>query len=82
LPINVAGLGAAQAAWLLFLPWATGPQLLAFQVLWNLFSGLGILARGVPFLRGVLRQIEDGVPAPASPEPQPLAASSEAHGGG
>ncbi|MGH7435551.1 MAG: hypothetical protein ACRENE_07735 [Polyangiaceae bacterium] len=60
LPINVAGLGAAQAAWLLFLPWATGPKLLAFQVIWNLCSGLGVLARGLPFVRGVLRQIEDG----------------------
>jgi hypothetical protein len=82
LPINVAGLGAAQAAWLLLLPWATGPQLLAFQVLWNLFSGLGILARGVPYLRGVLRQIEDGVPGPASLDPEPPAPSAEAHGGG
>jgi hypothetical protein len=60
LPINVAGLGAAQAAWLLFLPWASGAQLLAFQALWHVFSGLGILARGLPIVRGVLREIEEG----------------------
>jgi hypothetical protein len=60
LPINVAGLGAAQAAWLLLLPWAPGPQLLAFQVLWHVFSGSGILLRGLPFVRGVLREIEEG----------------------
>jgi hypothetical protein len=60
LPINVAGLGAGQAAWLLLLPWASGPRLLAFQALWHVFSGAGILARGVPFVRGVVREIEDG----------------------
>jgi hypothetical protein len=58
LPINVAGLGAAQAAWLLFLPWASGAQLLAFQVLWHLFAGIGLVVRGLPFLRGVTREIE------------------------
>jgi hypothetical protein len=60
LPINVAGLGAAQAAWLLLLPWASGPRLLAFHALWHVSSGIGILARGVPFLRGVTREIQDG----------------------
>lgn len=57
LPINVAGLGAAQAAWLLLLPWASGPQLLAFHTLWILFSSLGVLARGLPFVRGVVRDV-------------------------
>ncbi len=65
LPINVAGLGAAQAAWLLLLPWASGPRLLAFQALWHVFSGLGILARGIPFVRSVVREIEDGRAASA-----------------
>jgi hypothetical protein len=60
LPINVAGLGAAQAAWLLLLPWSSGPRLLAFQALWQVFSGLGILARGIPFVRRITREIEDG----------------------
>jgi len=62
LPISVAGLGAAQAAWLLLLPWASGPRLLAFQALWQVFTGLGILARGIPFVRGVVREIEEGKP--------------------
>jgi hypothetical protein len=61
LPINVAGLGPAQAAWLLFLPWASGPQLLAFQVLWHVVSGAGLLVRGLPFVRGILREIEYGI---------------------
>ncbi len=60
LPINVAGLGVAQAAWLLFLPWASGPRLLAFQMLWQLFVALGLFLRGIPFLRGVMREIEEG----------------------
>ncbi len=66
LPINVAGLGAAQAAWLLLLPWASGPRLLAFQALWQVFTGVGIVARGVPFVRGVVREIEDGKAAGAT----------------
>jgi hypothetical protein len=65
LPVNVAGLGVAQAAWLLLLPWATGPQLLAFQVLWQAFVGLGMLLRGIPFVRGVTREIEEGKAAAA-----------------
>jgi hypothetical protein len=60
MPINVAGLGAAQAAWLFLLPWSTGPQLLAFHFLWNLFTGLGILARGLPFASRVAREIGEG----------------------
>ncbi len=63
LPINVAGLGAAQAAWLLLLPWASGPRLLAFQALWHVFTSLGIVARGFPFIRSVVREIEDGARA-------------------
>ncbi len=57
LPISVAGFGAAQAAWLVFLPWAPGEQILAFQLLWQLFFGLGIVVRGLPFVRGVVREI-------------------------
>jgi hypothetical protein len=60
LPINVAGLGAAQVAWLLLLPWASGPRLLAFQALWQVFTSLGTVVRGFPFIRGVVREIEDG----------------------
>ncbi len=67
LPINVAGFGAGQAAWLLLLPWASGPQLLAFQALWTVFTGAGVLARGVPFVRGVVREIEEGRAASGAP---------------
>jgi hypothetical protein len=62
LPISVAGFGAAQAAWLVFLPWAPGEQILAFQLLWQVFFGLGVVARGVPFVRGVVREIDRGAP--------------------
>jgi len=62
LPVNVGGLGAAQAAWLLFLPWAEGPRILAFQFLWQLFMGLGIVGRGLPFLRRITREITDADP--------------------
>jgi hypothetical protein len=57
LPLNVGGMGAAQAAWLVFLPWASGEKLLAFQLVWQVFFGLGILVRGTPFVRGVAREI-------------------------
>jgi hypothetical protein len=60
LPFSVAGLGAAQAAWLLLLPWASGPRILAFQMLWQLFTGAGILLRGLPFLRRVVAEIAKG----------------------
>ena len=60
LPFSVAGLGAAQAAWLLLLPWASGPRILAFQVLWHLFTSAGILLRGLPFVRRVVSEIASG----------------------
>jgi hypothetical protein len=60
LPFSVAGFGAAQAAWLLLLPWASGAQILAFQTLWHLFSGGGLLLRGLPFVRGVIADINAG----------------------
>jgi hypothetical protein len=60
LPFSVAGFGAAQAAWLLLLPWASGPQILAFETLWRLFTGAGLLLRGLPFLRRVVSEIDEG----------------------
>jgi hypothetical protein len=60
LPFSVAGFGAAQAAWLLLLPWASGAQILAFQTLWQLFSGAGLLLRGFPFVRSVIADISAG----------------------
>lgn len=64
LPFSVAGVGAAQAAWLLLLPWATGPQILAFQAVWHVFTGAGLLLRGLPFVRRVVAEIDAGAGGP------------------
>ena len=58
LPFNIGGFGAAQAAWLVFLPWASGEHLLAFQLVWQFFLGGAVVLRGLPFLRGVLRDLK------------------------
>jgi hypothetical protein len=63
LPLSVAGFGAAQAAWLLLLPWASGAQILAFHTLWQLFGGAGLLLRGLPFVRTVVAEIDAGPPS-------------------
>ncbi|HUQ05512.1 MAG TPA: lysylphosphatidylglycerol synthase domain-containing protein [Kofleriaceae bacterium] len=61
LPVNVGGLGPVQAAWLLlFGPWATGPQILAFQFLWHLCLVVGLFLRGAPFIRSVIADIAKG----------------------
>lgn len=61
LPINVGGFGAAQAVWIIaFRPWASDAQILAFQVLWQLMSGLGLVLRGLPFVRRVIVEIAEG----------------------
>jgi hypothetical protein len=64
LPFSVAGFGAAQAAWLLLLPWASGPRILAFQTLWQLSTGAGFILRGLPFIRRVVAEIDAGSPVP------------------
>lgn len=50
LPINVAGFGAVQAAWLLLLPWAPAERILAFQLVWTVATTVAIVLRGVPVL--------------------------------
>ncbi len=61
MPVNVAGFGAVQGAWLLFEPWAVnGEQVLAFSVLWNLVIAVCIVARGLPFVRGIVAEIAQG----------------------
>ncbi len=57
LPINVAGLGAVQAAWLLFEPWAPGEQILAWQFIWQLMLAVMMVVRAAPFLRKALREL-------------------------
>jgi len=64
LPINVAGFGAVQGAWLMLEPWAPGEQILAFQFLWSLMIGAGMFLRGVPFIRRVVREIDEGTRLP------------------
>jgi len=60
LPINVAGFGAVQGAWLLLSPWAPPERILAFSVVWQAVSGLALIVRGAPFLRSVLGDIRRG----------------------
>lgn len=67
LPLNVGGFGAAQAAWLLLTPWAKGEQILAFQFLFGLYMSGAMLARGLPFLRRVSREIAEGSASAATP---------------
>jgi hypothetical protein len=70
LPVNVGGLGPVQAAWLLlFGPWATGPQILAFQFLWHLCLVVGLFLRGAPFIRSVIADIAKGQGAAAGGQP-------------
>ncbi|MBW2452943.1 MAG: hypothetical protein JRI68_00435 [Deltaproteobacteria bacterium] len=62
MPVNVAGIGAVQGAWLLLAPWASsGEQVLAFAVLWQLMVGAGVVLRGLPFVRQVVGEIERGL---------------------
>lgn len=58
LPINVAGMGPIQAAWLAaFSGYADGATILAFQFLWHAMMLGGLLLRGAPFLRGVVADV-------------------------
>ena len=60
LPVNVAGLGAVQAAWLLFEPWAPGAQILAWQFIWHLIISIMLVLRALPFLRKAVRELRGG----------------------
>ncbi len=61
LPINVAGFGPVQGAWVYFFaPWAPGAQIVAFQFLWHLAVGVCLILRGLPFIRRVVREIDEG----------------------
>jgi len=63
MPVNVAGFGAVQGAWLLLEPWASsGEQVLAFSVLWQLVLACAVALRGLPFLRTVLAEVARGSP--------------------
>ena len=62
LPVNVAGFGAVQLAWLRFTPWAPGEQVLAFSFVWQLLCGAAMILRGLPFMRRVIAEIDAGAP--------------------
>lgn len=63
MPVNVAGFGAVQGAWLLLEPWAdSGEQVIAFSVLWHLVVACAIALRGLPFVRAVVREVAEGAP--------------------
>jgi len=58
LPLNVLGFGAVTAAWVaVFAPFGDGAAILAFQFLWQALSIAMTVARGLPFLPSVLRDI-------------------------
>ena len=61
LPVNVAGLGATSATWVaLFHAFAPGEQILAFQFVHQLVNGVMLVARGLPFLPSVSRDLAEG----------------------
>jgi hypothetical protein len=60
LPINVAGIGAVQLAWLKLAPWSTGERVLAFSFVWQLLWGTCVVVRGLPFTRRVVTEIAEG----------------------
>lgn len=68
LPFNVAGLGPVSAAWVVvFDRWAPAAELLAFQFVYQMLSTAMVVARGLPFLPSVMRDIN--VPSPTTNEP-------------
>lgn len=60
LPVNVMGFGPVQGAWLLFTDWAPGPQILAFQILWNVAVLVANTLRGAVFVPRLLREVAEG----------------------
>lgn len=60
LPVNVLGFGPVQGAWLLFTEWVPGPQVLAFQIVWNLALLVANLVRGGAFVPRILREVAEG----------------------
>jgi hypothetical protein len=61
MPVNVAGFGAVQHAWLLLTPWAeSAEQVLAFAVLWQLTCASFMALRGLPFVRALGLELEQG----------------------
>jgi hypothetical protein len=60
LPINVAGFGVAQTAWLLLNDYAGEAQILAFQFLWQMSCIGAVALRGLPFVKGFVDETAAG----------------------
>ncbi len=60
LPVNVMGFGPVQGMWLLFTEWVPGPQILAFQILWNVAVLVANTVRGALFVPRLLREVAEG----------------------
>jgi hypothetical protein len=60
LPVNVMGFGPVQGVWLLFTEWVPGPQILAFQILWNVAVLVANTVRGALFVPRLLREVAEG----------------------
>jgi hypothetical protein len=65
LPVNVMGFGPVQGVWLLFTEWVPGPQILAFQILWNVAVLVANTLRGALFVPRLLREVAEG-PRPST----------------
>lgn len=65
LPLNVFGIGLAQGAWLMLEPWASGERLVAFSIIWGTTLSASVVLRGLPFVRGVYRDLGLGPRAAA-----------------
>lgn len=78
LPVNVAGFGAVQAAWLMFEPWVPGERILAWVFIWHMMITVVVLLRGLPFLKRVMREISEG-PGELTPtaDSEPAAPASD-----
>jgi hypothetical protein len=47
--------------WVLaFERWVPGERIIAFQFLWQLAFGTGVVVRGLPFVRRVVAEIDEG----------------------
>ena len=58
LPVNIAGFGAAQAAFVaVFAPYESAAKLLAFNILWQLAANVFYVLRGLPFVNRATAQI-------------------------
>ncbi len=59
--VNIAGIGASQGAWVFFFSaWASPAEILAFSFVWQLAMAMALVLRGLPFVRRVVAEIDEG----------------------